>query len=134
MLAQVQFPFLSFENACCEKRRVLKKHKFPSTPSFYVLLYGHRFIKVKALCSIREISPECPPLSERKRLCVLGASSDEGDAVLVTEVFSAAVVNGCEQRGHRLLGWLCSQQQQRAAHQETVLDYRPGTVFFFFFF
>lgn len=61
MLAQVQFPFLSFENACCEKRRVLKKHKYPSTPSFYVLLYGHRFIKVKAFCSIWEISPECPP-------------------------------------------------------------------------
>lgn len=68
MLAQVQFPFLSFENACCEKRRVLKKHKYPSTPSFYVLLYGHRFIKVKAFCSIWEISPECPP-------CLKGSAS-----------------------------------------------------------
>lgn len=49
-----------------------------------------------------------------------------GDAQLVTGVGSAPVVNGCEQRGCRLLGGLCPQPWQRPTHPKTELGTQPG--------
>lgn len=61
-------------------------------------------------------------------MCPCGILCAVGDAQLVTGVASAPVVNGCEQRGHRLLGGLCQQPWQKATHEETELDSQPGNL------
>ena len=55
-------------------------------------------------------------------LCTLG------DGQLVTGVAPAPVVNGCEQRGHRLLGGLCPQPRQKATHQKAELESQSGNL------
>lgn len=61
-------------------------------------------------------------------VCPRGIPCAVGDAQLVTGVASAPVVNGCEQRGCRLLGGLCPQPWQKATHPKTKLDSQPGNL------
>lgn len=59
-------------------------------------------------------------------MCFCGVFHSLGDGQLVTGVVPAPVVNGCEQRRHRLLGELCLQPWQKATHQKSELDSQSG--------
>ncbi len=61
-------------------------------------------------------------------MCLCGVPCAVGDGRLVTGVAPAPVVNGCEQRGHRLLGGLCPQPRQKATRQKTEWESQSGNL------
>ena len=48
------------------------------------------------------------------------------DVPLLIEVASAPVLNGCVQRGHRLLGGLCPEQWPPTAHHKSAVQPSTG--------
>ncbi|CAB1454314.1 unnamed protein product [Pleuronectes platessa] len=76
-------------------------------------------------CAIHK--PQSMVRPQRPWIC--GVLCAVGDALLVTAVAVALVVNGCVQRCSCFLDGLCWQPWQKATHQKTELDPKPGNPF-----
>ena len=81
------------------------------------------------IVSCSDLSYLCSQVSRTQCLCLCSVVCAVGDALLVTGVALPPVVNGCEQRCCCLLDGLRRQPWQKATHQKTELDPKPGNPF-----